>query len=137
VHTAGSTRHERRLRVLVVDDDPNIHLLAELALARDYDLSSAEDGEACLEAVRNSPPDMIVLDLNMPKMDGHTVLKLLRADASLTELPVLVLTASGDEGSTRTAFEEGATDYLTKPFTIPQLTTRVTTCLARSPNRSR
>jgi len=136
VPRAATSRLERRFRVLIVDDDVNIHLLAELALARDYDLSSAEDGVACLEAVRNGPPDIIVLDLNMPNMDGLTVLKRLRADASLAELPVLVLTASGDEGSTRVAFEMGATDYLTKPFTIPQLTTRVTTCLARSLNHS-
>ncbi len=133
---SGTSRQQKRLKVLVVDDDINIHLLAELALARDYDVSSAEDGQACLEAVCKDPPDIIVLDLNMPNMDGLTVLKRVRADASLAELPVLVLTGSGDEASTRTAFEEGATDYLTKPFTIPQLSTRVTTCLARSLNRS-
>jgi CheY-like chemotaxis protein/phosphoribosyl 1,2-cyclic phosphodiesterase len=133
---AGGGRQERRLRVLVVDDDINIHLLAELALARNYDVATAEDGEACLEAVRSGSPDIIVLDLNMPNMDGLAVLKHLRADASFADLPVLVLTGSGDEGSTRNAFEEGATDYLTKPFTIPQLTTRVTTCLARSLNRT-
>jgi DNA-binding response OmpR family regulator len=69
----------------------------------------------------------------MPNMDGLTVLKKLRTELKLKDLPILVLTASGDESSTRTAFEAGATDYLTKPFTIPQLTTRVTTCFARSP----
>jgi len=131
IQPASSGRHERRLTVLVADDDLNIHLIAEAALARDYDLSAAEDGAACLKAIRQSIPDIVVLDLNMPVMDGLTMLKLLRADPLLAEIPVLVLTAAGDEGSTRAAFEAGATDYLTKPFTIPQLTTRVTTCLAR------
>jgi CheY-like chemotaxis protein len=135
IQHAGSSRLERRLTVLVADDDMNIHLLAEAALARDYDVSNVEDGEECLAAIRNSPPDIVVLDLNMPRMDGLTMLKQLRAEASFAELPVLVLTAAGDEGSTRAAFEAGATDYLTKPFTIPQLAARVTTCLARVLNR--
>ena len=128
---AASTRHERRLSVLVADDDLNIHLLADAALSKDYDLTTAENGQECLDAILDSVPDIVVLDLNMPVMDGLTMLKRLRADAAFAELPVLVLTAAGDEGSTRAAFEAGATDYLTKPFTIPQLTARVTTCLAR------
>ena len=126
---------EGRRTVLVVDDDMNIHLLAEAALARDYNVLIAEDGEECLEMVGDQVPDMVVLDLNMPKMDGLTVLKKLREDLELANLPVLVLTASGDEQSTRGAFEAGASDYLVKPFTIPQLTTRITTCLARMVNQ--
>jgi CheY-like chemotaxis protein/phosphoribosyl 1,2-cyclic phosphodiesterase len=131
IRQTTSSRQQRRLSVLVVDDDVNIHLLAEEALGKDYDLTTSEDGEGCLETVRQSTPDMIVLDLNMPKMGGLTLLEQLRADPLLAGLPVLVLTASGDEGNTRAAFEAGATDYLTKPFTIPQLSTRVATGLAR------
>ena len=126
-----SARPGGRLSVLVVDDDGNVHLLAEAALGRDYTVLTAEDGEEALAMVESSRPDMVVLDLNMPVLDGLTVLKRLRANPVLSGLPVLVLTASGDESSTRAAFEAGATDYLTKPFTIPQLTTRVTTCFAR------
>jgi DNA-binding response OmpR family regulator len=117
--------------VLVVDDDPNIHLLVEAALAKDYDVLTAEDGEEGLEMLQSSRPDMIVLDLNMPHLGGMAVLKTLRADPNLSHLPVLVLTVSGNEASTRAAFEAGATDFLTKPFTIPQLNTRVATCFAR------
>ena len=120
-----------RFSVLIVDDDGNVHMLAEAALGRDYTVMTAEDGEEALRMVESTRPDMVVLDLNMPVMDGLTVLRRLRADTRLTDMPVLVLTASGDEGSTRGAFEAGATDYLTKPFTIPQLATRVTTCFAR------
>ena len=128
----GSIRVGGRRSVLVVDDDSNIHLLAETALAKDYTLTEAEDGEQCLEAIRTAVPDMVVLDLNMPRMDGLTVLRTVRNEMGLKDLPVLVLTASGDEGSTRAAFEAGATDYLIKPFTIPQLTTRVSNCFARA-----
>lgn len=124
-------RTEGRLRVLVVDDDLNIHMLAEAALAKDYTVLTAEDGQECLDLVASGHPDMIVLDLSMPRMDGLTVLKRLQEDGRLERLPVLVLTASGDEAHTREAFASGATDYLTKPFTIPQLTTRITACLAR------
>jgi two-component system phosphate regulon response regulator PhoB len=74
---------------------------------------------------------MIVLDLNMPVMDGLAVLRCLREEMNLRTLKVLVLTASGDEAHTRASFEAGASDYLTKPFTIPQLMTRVTTLFAR------
>jgi CheY-like chemotaxis protein/phosphoribosyl 1,2-cyclic phosphodiesterase len=128
----AGTKSEGRRTVLVVDDDENIHLLAEAALSKEYTVITAADGEECLRAVRDDMPDMVILDLNMPKMDGLTVLNRLRGEMNLPGLPVLVLTASGDESNTRAAFEAGATDYLTKPFTIPQLMTRVTTCFARA-----
>ncbi len=128
---AVSEKPERRRTVLVVDDDVNIHMLAEASLEKEYDVITAEDGEQCLALVRANPPDMIVLDLNMPVMDGLAVLKCLREEMNLPGLKVLVLTASGDEAHTRASFEAGASDYLTKPFTIPQLMTRVTTLFAR------
>jgi phosphoribosyl 1,2-cyclic phosphodiesterase/CheY-like chemotaxis protein len=131
IQQAVPPKPQRRLSVLIVDDDPNIHLLVEAALAKDYDVLTAEDGEEGLQKLENCHPDMVVLDLNMPNLGGIAVLKKLRADPSLSNLPVLVLTVSGNESSTRAAFEAGATDFLTKPFSIPQLNTRVTTCFAR------
>jgi phosphoribosyl 1,2-cyclic phosphodiesterase len=131
VQRSVETKSDRRLSVLVIDDDPNIHLLAEAALAKDYEVLSAEDGNEGLSKIQRNRPDIIVLDLNMPRMGGMEVLEKLKFDLSLSDIPVLVLTVSGNESSTRAAFEAGATDFLTKPFTIPQLTTRVTTCLAR------
>jgi phosphoribosyl 1,2-cyclic phosphodiesterase len=128
---AVPVKPRRRLSVLIVDDDPNIHLLVEAALAKDYDIITAEDGDEGLQMLASSHPDMVVLDLNMPNLGGMAVLEKLRADPNLSNLPVLVLTVSGNEASTRAAFEAGATDYLTKPFTIPQLNTRVATCFAR------
>jgi phosphoribosyl 1,2-cyclic phosphodiesterase/CheY-like chemotaxis protein len=131
VQQPAPSKPQRRFSVLIVDDDPSIHLLAEAALARDYDLLTAEGGEEGLRELERSHPDMLVLDLNMPGLGGASVLNKLRSDPNLASLPVLVLTASANEASTRAAFEAGATDFLTKPFTIPQLTTRVATCFAR------
>ncbi len=131
VQQAVPARPQRRLSVLIVNDDPNIHLLVEAALAKDYEVLTAEDGEEGLQKLESSHPDMVVLDLNMPNLGGMAVLEKLRADPNLSNLPVLVLTVSGNETSTRAAFEAGATDFLTKPFTIPQLNTRVGTCFAR------
>ena len=76
-------------------------------------------------------PDLVVLDYKMPGMDGMEVMKALRAKPETQLLPALMLTAMTDEPSTRAGFEAGVTDYVTKPFSIPQLTARVRACLAR------
>jgi two-component system phosphate regulon response regulator PhoB len=77
-------------------------------------------------------PDLVVLDYKMAGMDGMAVMKALRAKPETQSLPVLMLTAMTDEPSTRAGFEAGVTDYVTKPFSIPQLTARVRACLARA-----
>ena len=77
-------------------------------------------------------PDLLVLDYKMIGMDGMAVMKSLRAKPETQSLPVLMLTAMTDEPSTRAGFEAGVTDYVTKPFSIPQLTARVRACLTRS-----
>lgn len=123
---------ERRMRVLIVDDDANVRLLVQAALSKTYTVVEAEDGEQCLAEMESTAPDLIVLDLTMPKMNGFEVLEIMRARADFANLPVLILTASGDESSTRAGFDAGAVDYLTKPFTIPQLTSRVHACLTRT-----
>jgi DNA-binding response OmpR family regulator len=92
----------------------------------------AGDGEEGLQMIEQSKPDLVVLDLNMPKVDGFGVLSRLRSQPQTVRLPVLILTAQGDEHSTRAGFAAGATDYLAKPFTIPQLTSRVRACFARA-----
>jgi DNA-binding response OmpR family regulator len=84
--------------------------------------------------VGESRPDLIVLDMLMPEVDGLEVLRILRGKPETAGIPVLLFTSLGSEGCIRTGFELGATDYLVKPFTMPQLTARVRTCLARSSN---
>jgi len=121
-----------KAKVLVVDDDPNLRLLAAASLKRDgYEISEAGDGQEGLQRFCELRPDVIVLDLNMPVLDGIGMLKQLRAMEVGSATPVLVLTAHGDETNTSAAFEAGATDYLAKPFTAPQLSARVRACLGR------
>jgi len=119
--------------VLVVDDDPDIRALAHLALSQDgHTVIEAASGQEALALVDGQTPDLIVLDLLMPGQGGLEVLEILRSKPATAALPVVVLTAMDDEANTRAGFELGATDYVTKPFSIPQLAARVRACLKRS-----
>ena len=121
-----------QVKVLIVDDDPNLRLFAGSALTREgYAVWEAVDGDDGLRQVEACRPDLVLLDLNMPNVDGMTVLRRLRAAEATRALPVIILTAFGDEARTRAGFEAGATDFLAKPFTLPQLTARVRACVAR------
>ena len=91
----------------------------------------ASGGREALALIDAHPPDLLVLDLLMPAPGGLEVLKILRSRPATAALPVVVLTALDDEATTRAGFDLGATDYLTKPFSIPQLAARVRACLAR------
>ncbi|MEO8344976.1 MAG: response regulator [Betaproteobacteria bacterium] len=119
--------------ILVVDDDPDIRALANLALSQDgHIVIEASSGREALALIAAQAPDLLVLDLLMPEQGGLEVLKILRSKPATAALPVVVLTAMDDEVTTRAGFEFGATDYLTKPFSIPQLAARVRACLQRS-----
>ena len=119
-------------RILVVDDDPDIRALARVALSQDgHTVIEASSGQQALLAVVDQAPDLIVLDLLMPVQGGLEVLKILRSNPVTAALPVVVLTAMDDEANTRAGFELGATDYVTKPFSVPQLAARVRACLKR------
>ncbi len=131
VANAGRSSPDR-LRILVVDDDPNLRLLVNSALQHEgYTVFEAGDGEQGLKRVQADSPDLILLDVNMPKMDGLAVLRHLRERDETRQIPVLMLTVQEGEATTRAAFDAGASDYLAKPFTIPQLTARVRACLDR------
>lgn len=122
----------RGRRILVVDDDPDIRALAHQALSQDgHTVIQASSGAEALASIEAHAPDLLVLDLLMPVQGGLEVLKILRSRPATARLPVVVLTAMDDEATTRAGFELGATDYLTKPFSIPQLAARVRACLAR------
>jgi CheY-like chemotaxis protein len=124
---------QRGRRILVVDDDPDIRALANLALSQDgHIVVEASSGQEALAAIAAQAPDLLVLDLLMPVQGGLEVLKILRSSPVTAGLPVVVLTAMDDEANTRAGFEFGATDYVTKPFSIPQLAARVRACLKRS-----
>jgi len=122
-------------RILLVDDDPDLRLLARKSLSKKgYRVTEAASGSEALQIIGEERPDLIVLDVNMPEMDGLQVLNMLRSTPVTKELPVLMLTSMGDEVSIHASFKAGATDYLTKPFSPPQLAARVFACLSRSPS---
>lgn len=123
---------QRRFRILVVDDDPDLLAVVVRALEEDYTVSQATSGPEALRMIGEEIPDLVVLDYKMTGMDGIAVTQTLRAKPETQSLPVLMLTAMSDEPSTRASFAAGVTDYVTKPFSIPQLTARVRVCLARS-----
>jgi len=124
---------QRRFHILVVDDQPDTLALIVRALEGDqYAVSKATSGPEALRMIAAHTPDLVVLDYKMSGMDGMEVIKTLRAKSDTEQLPVLMLTAMTDEPSTRAGFEAGVTDYVTKPFSVPQLTARVRACLARS-----
>lgn len=121
-----------RERILLVEDEAPLRGVLRDLLERDgYTVIEAADGVQALDAIDRSAPDMIVLDLNLPRLDGFGVLKHLRTRTNLTSLPVLVLTAKGDEDSEVQVFEAGANDFLTKPFRPRALIARLKALSAR------
>ena len=132
-HTFQAAGAQRSFRILVVDDEPDIRELCVLALKRDqHAVLEAGSGPEALRMIEEQRPDLVVVDFMMPGMDGIDLVKALRAKSETMRLPVLMLTAMADEATTRAGFEAGVTDYVTKPFSIPQLTARVRACLARA-----
>jgi two-component system, OmpR family, KDP operon response regulator KdpE len=116
-------------RILVVDDEPNIiGTIAPLLRADGYDVSSAMTGRAALESVEREKPDLIVLDLGLPDMDGVDVCIRVRGSSSV---PILVLSARGAEGDKIRALDAGADDYVTKPFGTGELLARIRVALRR------
>jgi len=119
-------------RILVVDDDAEIRILATRALTQDgHTVTQACGGREALALIASQVPDLLVLDLLMPEQGGLEILGILRSLPATAAMPVVVLTAMDDEANTRAGFDLGATDYVTKPFSIPQLAARVRACLAR------
>jgi putative two-component system response regulator len=120
-------------RILVVDDEPFYLDLLTNTLADDYELSVAKNGEQALRRAQSSQrPNLILLDVLMPEMDGYTACRRLKENPLTHEIPVIFLTAKSDVTDELTGFELGAVDYITKPISIPILQTRVRTHLALS-----
>ena len=119
--------------VLVIDDDEIVARSVELSLRRrDFRVSVAHTGVAGLKTARREPPDLILLDIMMPGMDGYAVCRKLRADPLLETIPVLFLTAKGKDEDKIEGFRAGADDYLSKPFNIDELVLRVKAILRRN-----
>lgn len=116
------------LRVLVVDDEPAIRRFVRTSLtAQDYRVTEAEDGQAALESLRREPPDVLVLDLGLPSIDGFDIIRQIRQSGST--MPIIVLSSRADEAGKVRALDLGADDYVTKPFGIDELLARLRAAL--------
>ena len=132
--TASATRKSGKKRVLVVDDDEkDIVDLMRFNLERNgYDVLTAGDGIVALELAQKEIPDLIVLDLMLPGIDGSEVARRLKADPSTAGVPIIMLTAKSEETDVIVGLTLGADDYVTKPFSIKILLARLNTVLRRS-----
>jgi two-component system phosphate regulon response regulator PhoB len=121
-----------RTRILVVDDEPDILELVQYNLGKaQYDVVGVESGEEALAQVRTTPPDLIVLDLMLPGVDGLEVCRALKRDTRTAVIPIVILTARGEEADIVAGLELGADDYLTKPFSPRVLLARIRAVLRR------
>ncbi|HEY0148720.1 MAG TPA: response regulator [Allosphingosinicella sp.] len=120
-------------KILVCDDDPLLVDLLQYRLAsRGYEVIVAEDGGKALRRLGEGRPDAVLLDAMMPVIDGYEVLRKIREDASLADVPVIMLTARKQEQDIVTALELGANDYLVKPFIPEELVARLARLLDRA-----
>ncbi len=120
--------------ILVVDDDPNISRLVRLYLEKEgFSVRTADRGDSAVEEFRRLPPDLILLDVMLPGMDGYQVLKAVRRSGSI---PVVMLTARGETFDKVLCLELGADDYITKPFDGKEMVARVKAVLRRSQGSS-
>jgi two-component system KDP operon response regulator KdpE len=121
---------DARHRILVVDDEPRMIRFIRLNLEHDgFDVVEASDGLAALRQVRDALPDLVLLDVAMPELDGFETLRLLR---EISQVPVIMLTARGEEDDRVRGLELGADDYVTKPFSPRELVSRVRAVLRRT-----
>jgi two-component system alkaline phosphatase synthesis response regulator PhoP len=121
-----------RERILVVDDEPDILELVQYNLQQDnYDVVGVMSGEEALARVQTAPPDLVVLDLMLPGMDGLEVCKQLKQEPRTAAIPLIMLTARGEEADVVAGLELGADDYLTKPFSPRVLLARIKAVLRR------
>lgn len=127
-----------KFEILIVDDIPeNLQLLANILSEYNIEVSFATSGMQGLEVAKFQPPDLILLDISMPEMDGYEVCKTLKANDLLKDIPVIFLTALKDPESVVKGFEYGAVDYITKPFNPAELMSRVFTHLELSFSRKK
>ncbi len=119
-------------RILVVDDEEDILSLVEYNLVKSgYDVACVETGEDALKTAKSMSPDLIVLDLMLPGIDGLEVCRLLKQNSATEQIPIIILSAKGEESDVVRGLELGADDYVTKPFSPNILVARVRTVLRR------
>jgi two-component system response regulator MtrA len=119
--------------VLVADDDPDILNLVTLRLERDgYEVIAAHDGVEAMERALERAPDLALIDVSMPKLDGYQVTETLRGHDTTRAIPIILLTARAQDADVSRGIEAGADDYVKKPFEVPELVARVRAAIRRA-----
>lgn len=122
----NSKQSKRRPRVLVVDDEPNILMSLEFLMKKKgYEVFIARNGAEAIELTRKELPDVILLDIMMPEVDGYEVCELVKTDSSLQHIRVIFLTAKSKESDIEKGYQLGADLYITKPFSTRELMERI------------
>ena len=124
------------MRVVVIEDDPSLSEILRIALkGGGYDVSLAADGETGLKEVMSARTDLVLLDIMLPKLDGYEVCRRIRANATTRDVPIIMLTAKGEERDVIKGLDLGANDYITKPFSRPILLARIRAVLRSATGR--
>jgi len=122
-----------KAKILIADDEPNILKLAGVVLEEvGYKVLRAKDGKEAIKLASSDVPDLVITDVLMPGADGFEVCRAIRQDPKTMHLPIIILSAMGDQYNKLTGFGDGADDYISKPFDIEELKTRISTLLLRS-----
>jgi CheY-like chemotaxis protein len=125
-------------KILIADDEPNILMLLEIVLKDlDAEIITAENGEIAVEKAKEHKPDLILTDVVMPKMNGFEVCRAVRNIPEIAETPIIILSALGDEYNKITGFDEGADDYIIKPFNVEELKARANSLLIRHSSKQK
>lgn len=115
-----------RNRVLVIEDNrDNMTLIVDVLASLDYEVLQASDGETGVTLARQTKPDLILMDLSLPRMDGWTATRMLKAEAALRHIPIIALTAHAMVGDRERAIEAGCDDYITKPINLQVLAAKL------------
>jgi DNA-binding response OmpR family regulator len=123
-------------RILIVDDEPNIVLALELLMKREgYEVRTVASGETAFSAVGEFRPDLVLLDIMMPGMDGYEVCRLIRSDPLLKDVRIIMITAKGRDVEKEKGLALGADYYITKPFSTREVSVKVRELLAEGPAR--
>jgi DNA-binding response OmpR family regulator len=123
-------------KVLIVEDEETlVRNLAEMLRGEGFSVITANDGEEGLERLRGEHPDLIVLDIMLPKLDGLSLCRIIRRDAATAHIPIIMLTARGTEVDKIVGLESGADDYVVKPFGLGEFLARVRAVMRRAPGR--
>ena len=121
-----------RKKILIADDEGTVRLVVEKMLGKDYIVLEATNGEEAVKIAKAQQPNLILMDLIMPKMDGYTACSEIKADQSTRGIPVVMLTAVGHELNKKFATEMGAAGYVTKPFNVQDLVNVISPLLVRA-----